>query len=105
LGKKRRRRSKKTIPLAPTLGIVGGFGDLVTRAMAGEDLQHLLAVATLRATGFNTESGAFEPHHPDGLIRGMGPVIAGLLIHKFVGGWPLNVNRMLASSGIPYVRL
>lgn len=32
------------------------------------------------------------------------PIIIGLLVHKFVGG-KLGINKMLARSGVPFIRL
>jgi hypothetical protein len=40
-----------------------------------------------------------------GMLGGTVPLILGGLVHKFVGGAPLNVNRMLAQSGLPVIRI
>lgn len=52
-------------------------------------------------TGFDFWNGQFIP----GAMRyGLLPLIAGVLVHKVVGGW-LGANRALARSGIPLIRI
>jgi len=42
---------------------------------------------------------------PGLLKQGLGSLIIGALVHKFVGGSPLNVNRALGRAKIPFLRL
>lgn len=97
--RKRRRRST-TIPMAPMLGIIAGLYQPITRAISG-DFQGALHSLRDRGTGFD-DSGNF---HFEWLIPMWGPIISGLLIHKFVGGWPLNLNRTLAAHRVPLIRI
>ena len=41
--------------------------------------------------------------HLDWVIQGWLPTIAGGLVSKFVGGWPLNLNRKL--KDIPFIKI
>ena len=106
--KKKYRRSRSlTIPLAPTLGIASGF---LTSA-SGEDtplnafingrwkdgMWHLM----MNFTGYNFKDGSWNITRATALWA----TIAGLLIHKFVGGSPLNLNRLLARSRVPLIRI
>jgi hypothetical protein len=37
------------------------------------------------------------------LAKGMGPVLAGVMVHKLAG--KLGINRALARSGVPFLRI
>ena len=92
--KKKRRRGRRSIPLAPLIGLVGSAAEPIKRAMGG-DWQGAIGEARNIYTGFN-EQGKFNAGW---LVKGWGPIVLGCLIHKFVGGWPINANRYLA--GLP----
>lgn len=105
--RKRRRARSFTIPLAPTLALVGQFTragesgwSVIDHVMAG-NYQGALSDARGIFTGIRND-GSFDPMM---LAATYGPIIAGMLIHKFVGGAPLNVNRMLANAGVPVIRI
>ena len=104
--RRKRRRGKRnmTIPLAPIAGIgfalAGGQYPPLEAAMAGNYEAALIRLAE-RFCGVG-RPGVFEPHK---LAQGLFPVIMGLLVHKFVGGPPLNANRMLAAAGVPLIRI
>ena len=103
----RRRSNGMTIPLAPIGGLIAGVAIPAQQAIAGNvwgsggAIDHLV----YNYTGFaNNFSGAPE-FRIEGLKHGLLPLIGGMLIHKFVGGRPLNVNAMLAKAGVPYIRV
>lgn len=100
--KKSRRRRTFTIPLAPIGGILAspGIQRSLKGAMAGNwdeamaGLQNFIGwLPSKNQWNFNT------------FVQNATPVIAGLLIHKFVGGKPLNLNRTLARAGVPLIRI
>lgn len=100
--KKRSRRYTMTIPIAPIIGLGVGLAEPLSNAIfKGEwdtSLNHLGAIYT----GYNAMAGEFQP---DMLKKGLFPLILGALVHKFVGGPPLNVNRMLARAKVPFIRI
>lgn len=68
----------------------------VDALMKGDYMQ---AAATMdRYIGYNVVTKKFNF---DALKVGLWPLVLGILIHKFVGGRPLNLNRVLASTGLP----
>jgi len=101
----RRRRSRKrkgmTIPLAVVGGLAAGLAEPAQKALEG-DFEYALALLSRNYTGFRPGTGTWEPGY---LKNGLLPLVAGLMVHKFVGGSPLNLNRALAASGIPFIRI
>lgn len=98
--KKRRYRRTLTIPLAPLMGIIPMVDEAVNSAMKGDwnmALRHL----QWHVLGIDS-TGKF---HIDKAISNFIPLVIGLLIHKFVGGSPLNLNRTLARHKIPLIRI
>ena len=98
--KKRRVKRSLTIPLAPVAGLAYALGEPVRLALNGE-WDNCFRALRWRFTGIG-DDGKF---HIEGIKDGLLPVIAGLLVHKFVGGSPLNLNRMLARNKIPLIRI
>jgi len=102
LARKKSSRSRKiTIPLAPIIGIVAapGISKAIPRFLAGDvegGLNYLKEVVGIWPDG---------TFHMGTLMDNVTPMVAGLLIHKFVGGAPLNLNRMLASANVPFLRI
>ena len=100
-GRRGRRGSRKfTLPIAPIAGILAApaVGAAIKAAMAG-DVDGVLYEAK-KLVGFTGDQfDAFA------LGSNVLPIVSGLLIHKFVGGAPLNLNRMLASAGVPFIRI
>jgi hypothetical protein len=41
----------------------------------------------------------------EALMSGLAPLIIGGLVHKYVGGAPINMNRMLAQANVPIIRI
>lgn len=103
LGRRNNRggRRKFTIPLAPIAGLLAGLAMPIKMAVDGKFDDAAREVA-LNYTGWNAWQGKFEI---DRLARGLGPLIIGMVVHKFVGGPPLNVNRMLAAANVPFIRI
>jgi len=108
MAKKKKSRSRSfTIPLAPTLGLIAGMAEPIQWGI-GEgfaldrgwlnDRRGLIA----RYTGYSPWGKDFDINR---LKEGLLPLIAGMLVHKFVGGRPLNLNATLARAGVPLVRL
>jgi hypothetical protein len=100
--RKRRRRSRSlTIPLAPVAGLAAGLWEPAQFAMQGRWDWALFKLAR-NYTGFNPANNTWNANE---LKNGLIPLIVGLLVHKFVGGRPLNLNQMLARAGVPFVRI
>jgi len=107
----RRRRSRRsrsmTIPLAPVAGLVVG---LTTNKLGWSPLEFALdgnfryAAAALSQNylGFDPISGTFDVSM---MMNGTGALILGALVHKFVGGAPLNLNRVLGAAKVPLIRI
>jgi len=101
MGKKKKRGARKfTIPLAPIAGIVAAPAVQagIKAAVAG-DWDGVMYEAG-KFVGF--ENGKFDAF---ALASNIGPILIGLAVHKFVGGAPLNLNRMLASANVPIIRI
>lgn len=102
MSKKRKRGKRKfTIPLAPIIGIVAApsVRQTVDDLMKG-DFNTAMAHAG-HIVGIQTD-GKFNAQL---LISNIGPMVIGGLVHKLVGGAPLNLNRMLASANVPVIRI
>ena len=100
--RKRKRRSRgMTIPLAPVIGLIGPMAPRIIPSLIRGDFGGALHEARNIYTGFD-EHGNF---HFEWLMQGIMPLIGGLLVHKFVGGAPLNANRILANANVPFIRI
>ena len=98
--RKRNRKSRQfTIPLAPIAGLIGGMASPIRFALMG-NLEGALNEIAYNYIGFYPPDMTFDPNR---LKRGLLPLILGCAIHKFVGGWPLNVNRYL--KDVPFIRI
>jgi len=98
-----RRRAHKRPGMTIPLAVVAGFGPLVyetikaTKANGFDGTSQALLAYT---TGFSRWEGKWKAEY---LMKGMGPVVAGLLVHKLAGR--LGLNRALGKAGIPFVRV
>jgi len=100
--RKRRRRSNKfTLPLAPIFGLAAGLWEPIKRAQYG-DWIGALDEASQAYTGYSPKTKAWNP---GAMRRGLIPLVVGLLVHKFVGGRPLNLNQMLGKANVPVIRI
>jgi len=99
-GRGRRGSRKFTIPIAPIAGILAAPAvSAAIKAGLNQDWDGVLYECK-KFVGFsNDKFDAFA------LMSNVGPIVAGLLIHKFVGGAPLNLNRQLAAAGVPIIRI
>lgn len=90
-----------TIPLAPIIGLIASpaINKSITGVLAG-DLQ-----APMRWLPNLVGVWADGSFHMDTLMANMTPIAAGLLVHKFIGGWPLNLNRTLGAARVPFLRI
>lgn len=93
-----RRRAGFTLPLA----VVGGFAPLAVNVMnTPGGLEPKGWMFTQAMTGFDTRTQKWW--FPN-MYKGAIPMVAGMLVHKIVGG-TLGVNRMLAAARIPVIRI
>jgi hypothetical protein len=84
--------------------VVGGFAPLAVHALDDfrvGGIEHVGKGIAVRTTGYMIDTGKFNFGY---LKQGLLPIVAGLLVHKFIGG-KLGVNRALAGAGIPFVRI
>lgn len=92
---------KLSLPLALIAGVGAGVAQPIQFMMAG-DIEGGLNRLTKNYTGYNPRDGSFDIMN---LTGGLVPLILGALVHKYVGGYPLNVNRALANAGVPILRI
>lgn len=90
-----------TIPLAPFAGLFAGLAEPIQYAMGG-DVQSAGIQLSLNYTGYNPADGSFDIMR---LQKGVLPLVIGCLVHKFVGGAPLNLNKVLARARVPFIRI
>lgn len=98
-GRPTRSKKKMTVSLAVIAGFVPIGADLYTQIKVG-DYKQASMVAVHNLTGFNQWTGKWDTA---GLKTGLLPIVAGIGVHK-LAGW-LGINRALAASGIPFVRI
>ena len=102
MGKPRKKRGSRkfTIPIAPVVGLMAGLAGPIKDLMDGEvDF----AVNKLKYSYLGiTPDGTFKA---EALMSGLFPLIIGGLVHKYVGGAPINMNRMLAAANVPIIRI
>lgn len=79
---------------APTIKIYEHYRQMGGISAAAREAGRIL-------TGFDFWDGRFVPR---ATLFGLVPIVAGALVHRFVGG-RLGVNRTLRNAGIPFIRL
>jgi hypothetical protein len=91
-----------TIPIAPLVGIMATAesGGLISNVIAGR-FDQIPSSAAWSILGIGNDNRI----NMGALVEHWTPTIAGLLIHKFVGGNPLNVNRTLERARVPFLRI
>ena len=99
--KKTRRSRSITIPLAPVVGLIPMVSG------AAESLIYGDTKTAIKRLSWDTLGYSLTTHKWDARKCGANitPLIIGLLLHKFVGGSPLNLNRTLARAKIPFIRI
>lgn len=98
--KTHRKRAGFTLPLA----VIAGMAPIALHTMNGYKsggISGALNDLSAYTTGYVPADNQWKPAH---LVEGMGPVLLGLAVHKFIGG-KMGLNRMLANAGVPLVRL
>jgi len=99
--RKRRRGARKfTLPIAPLVGLGVGIAPAIKDVMDGNiDM----AVNKLKYSYLGlTPDNKFKV---EGLMSGLVPLALGCAVHKFIGGPPINANRMLAAANVPIIRI
>jgi len=89
-----------TVPVA----VVAGLTPLAASAIRGwqnETFRGMGKEVLYALTGVDIDN---DPHfNPSFMINGTIPLLGGILVHKLAG--KLGVNRAIASTGIPYLRI
>jgi len=108
LARRKRRYSRKmTVPIAPLAGILAGvtgpsaYGSSILERLLQGNFVDAGRIAAMQYLGYNVHNGSWDITKARGLL----PLVLGILVHKFVGGSPLNFNRMLARHKIPVIRI
>lgn len=108
MGRRKRRRRKRAqfkIPLA----IMGGLAALLTnKGASNESIVDAIMSGKPENIGYELReklagvdaNGNFQL---DWILQSYGPLVAGALISKFVGGSPLNLNQKL--KDIPFIKI
>lgn len=98
----RRRAASKagfTLPLAAVAGFVplglNVYNGAKTGGINGAGFELVRGT-----TGYNWQAGRMEW---PALVRGLGPIVAGFMVHKLAS--KLGVNRALGKAGIPFIRI
>lgn len=98
--KRRSRRYSMTIPIAPIVGLAVGMAKPLDNAIKG-NIPAAVDQLKYNYLGLTVDN----KFSTTGLMQGLVPLVAGLLVHKFVGGAPLNFNKMLARARVPFIRI
>lgn len=98
--KTRRRRNSFTIPIAPMIPVTAIVYTHASELIRGVDPYTVLDRFSTEMVGYSFKYGGFSM---EGLKRGLIPIGAGLLAHKVAS--KLGFNRMLASAGVPILRI
>lgn len=101
MAKAKRRRSKGgfTVPVA----VLAGFGPMATDVIHGFQTGGITSAANdllANVTGYDARSKTWSFAL---LAKGMGPVLAGVMVHKLAG--KLGINRALGRAGVPFLRI
>ena len=105
-GRRNKTKKKRQFTISLSLGgaLLAGFADPVRIAVVEKNPFTAAQLVAARYCGLDMRSGrAYWNIYELGI--GVGSLIAGALVHKFVGGAPLNVNRMLGQAGVPVIRI
>lgn len=97
--KKSHQRKKATFPLAIVAGLLPGVQRTITGFQSG-GMKGGAQQAALVYLGYNYDTATW---HPNMMWYGTAPLLLGLIVHRVASR--LGVNRALAATGIPFVRL
>lgn len=94
------RQKKFTIPLALVGGVVASpaVRGAITSALGGNWNESMAQMGYLVGVD---KQGQFNVAR---LIKNMGPIVVGMLAHKFLGG-TLGLNRALGRAQLPVLRI
>lgn len=98
--KRHHRKGGFTLPVA----VLAGFGPMASDVIHGYQTGGIASATNdllANLSGYNARAKTWDFAL---LAKGMGPVVAGLLVHKIIGG-KLGVNGALARAGVPWLRL
>lgn len=95
-----RRRAGVEIPIAVVAGFIPGMWGPINDLRAG-NFYGFAWHTTRNFTGFNLDTKQFSF---GALAGGWGPVLAGVLVHKLIGG-KLGVNAALRRARVPFLRI
>jgi hypothetical protein len=106
MSKKNSTRKKKsfTLPLAVIAGFMPPLIESYDNYKAGGGIKGGFKMFTMRMTGWNQWADGGKGHWYWKEAKGLLTLGIGVMVHKLIGG-TLGVNRMLARSGIPFIRL
>lgn len=93
------RAKKMTLPLAVVAGLVPGITSTVVTAQAS-GLAAAGRTAAVIYTGYDYTTGKWSLGN---MRLGFMPLAVGIIIHKVAG--MLGINRAIAATGIPFVRI
>jgi hypothetical protein len=104
MAKKKRRSSRKfTLPLAPVAGLAAGLITPIQQAISG-NYDNAFRSLVANYTGVENAGTSNAKFAPKYLVRGLLPLVAGLVVHKVVGGM-LGINRILGRAKVPVLRI
>ena len=99
MGKKRKRRRPKTIPILPIVGLVGGAIEPIKRIVTGDFEGGLKELAQI-TTGVSLDDGSWNP---EWMKKFWVPVIVGIIGHKVAN--MLGINRVFSRLPSPLNKL
>lgn len=98
--KKTRKKPSMTMPLAVVAGFVPPARIIYRESQGGRGLEGGASAASRILIGWDSTNGRWDF---DQLKYGFGPILMGLGVHKIAT--MLGVNRALAGSRIPFIRI
>lgn len=93
------RAKKMTFPLAVVAGLVPGVAATVTTAQAS-GVMAAGRTASMIYTGYDYTTGKWSVSN---MKLGFMPLAVGVVVHKLAG--MLGINRAIANTGIPFIRI
>lgn len=105
MAKKKHRKLSFKIPLAATAGLISPFiskapsGHTIIERLYGGDVEGALYDFKEKFSGIDANG----QWHPNWVVETYLPMAVGAMISKFVGGRPLNLNRMIRQ--IPFIKI
>lgn len=99
LAKRKRRAVKTTIPITVVGGIAAGMARPMESYLKG-NIETGTSLVVRRYVGYDFQRNSWNLGE---LKYGLIPLLGGVLVHKLAG--KLGINRAIASTGLPYIRL